>query len=258
MIGMDKATKGIGLQLSLAVSLKDGFTGGKPEGNIELTIDGHGRPVQNPSGYHNFLNLPSGSYQLKVISENYLDEAITVNIVDNQYTVKEISLTPRSSYHFSAGDTLVRGALKASWGPVADAVLKGSLSASSFSGRTDKRGEFVIFFGPLKDEEVMKEGITTYIKNPDPTGNKKEIPILCEYRSRDGKLQQAKAKLNDLAVGTTNFRDLVLTTPTRSPAKEAKVSDTGLKESAAKNRAIGSRAVDIFSPYELYDFQDFF
>lgn len=263
MIGTDETAQGKVCRLSLAVSLKDGYTGGRPLGDVELLLDGDVKPVLNPSGYYTFLNIPAGRYQIEVVSENYLDERVMVEIEDGPFSLKGISLTPRTRYPFPPGATLVRGSLKDFRGPISDAVIEGSLSESSFSGRTDVRGEFVLFFGKLKDEEVMKEGKTTFVRGPDPKGNGKDIPISGEYRNEDGRLLQIEAQLNDVAVGTTNFRDLVLTAPIQSPVKshekahEEKEPGTSLKGATAKSRSDGRRADGIFSSYK-HDVPEFF
>lgn len=262
MSGLEETVRGGKVcRLSFAISLKDAYSGGRPQGIVELIIDGHEKPVLNPSGYYTFLNLPAGRYQLKVVSENYLDEKVMVNVEDKLFAVVEISLMPKTCYPFPPGVTLVRGRLRDFRGAIAGAVLTGSLSESRFFGRTDERGEFVIFFDPLKDEEVMKEGKMTYVKGPDAKGNRKDILISGEYHGKDGRLLQIETRLDDIAVGTTNFRDLVLTTArTPSPTKpcEEKTHGTVPKGAAAESKTNVSRAEDIFSPYDRYDFPEFF
>jgi len=260
MVGTDETAQGKVCRLSLAISLKDGYTGGRPLGDVKLLLDGHVKPVLNPSGYYTFLNIPAGRYQLNVVSENYVEEMMMVDIEEDPFTLKEISLMPRTHYPFPPGATLVRGSLKDFRGPIGSAVLKGSLPESSFSGRTDERGEFVLFFGPLKDEEVMKEGKTTFVKGPDAKGNGKDIPISGEYQSEDGGLLQIKTRLNDVAVGTTNFRDLVLTSPAPSPARvqEEREPRMSLKGATAKSRSKGRRADEFFLPSDLQDISEFF
>ncbi len=262
MSGLEETVRGGKVcRLSLAISLKDAYSGGRPQGIVELIIDGHEKPVLNPSGYYTFLNLPAGRYQLKVVSENYMDEQKMVNIEDRAFAVEEISLMPKTCYPFPPGVTLVRGRLKDFRGAIAGAVLKGSLSESHFFGRTDERGEFVIFFDPLKDEEVMKEGKMTYVKGPDAKDKRKDILISGEYHGKDGRLLQIETRLDDIAVGTTNFRDLVLTTAkATSPIKacEEKAQGIVLKGAMAKSKIAGSKADDIFSPHDCHDFPEFF
>jgi hypothetical protein len=260
MIGIGETAQGKVCRLSLAISLKDGYTGGRPLGEVKLLLDGHIKPVLNPSGYHTFLNIPTGRYQIEIVSENYLDERVMVDIGDEPFTLKEISLTPRTRYPFPPGATLVRGSLKDFRGPISGAVLKGSLPESSFSGRTDERGEFVLFFGPLKDEEVMKEGKTTFVKGPNAECNEKDIPISGEYHSEDGRLLQIETQLNDVSVGATNFRDLVLTASAPSPVKvhEENEPRTSLKGVTAKSRSKGRRSDNVFSLSDPQDIPEFF
>jgi hypothetical protein len=205
------------IQLSLAVSLKDKYSGGVPQGKVDLFLDGNERPVLNPSGYYAFINLPEGSYNINALSENYLDEKIEVKIESDKYCLDdkcffldiplEISLIPRPSYPFPPGETLVRGTLRDSKGPVSGAQLEVNLRAK-FSTRTDEMGEFVIFFDSLKEEDVMKEGRTLYLKGSGIQGKSREVPVECRI---DNKLMQIENQLSDVILGTTKSWNPVLT-----------------------------------------------
>lgn len=202
MESKDKKAQGKRIrQLSLAVSLRDGYSGGRPLGAVELFIEGYDRPTLNPSGYYTFLDLPAGRYHVLVNSENYMDEKVTVDIKAGSYSFEEIILTPKPCYPFSPGETLVRGTLRDASGPIAGASLKGSMHAGSFSSRTDANGEFVIFFGAMSEEDW------------------KEIPISVEYRSPDGRPVEIVEMLNRVAVGVTNFMALEIAATAAAPVK---------------------------------------
>jgi hypothetical protein len=239
--------------------LKDGYSGDRTQGIVEPIIDGYAKPVLNPSGYYTFLDLPAGRYEVNVVSENYLDEKIVVNIEADLHIFKVIILTPRPCYPFPAGETLVRGTLKDSKGPIPGAILSGSLPARNFFSKTDDRGEFVIFFGALDDEEVMKENGMTYIKGPDVKGQKKDIQISGEYRSEDGRLLRIKGRFAGITVGTTNFRDMVITIPAVPTIEglEKKVRVARLEKETTKSKATEIRADDLFLPYDRHGFPEF-
>lgn len=205
------------IQLSLAVSLKDKYSGGAPQGKVDLFLDVNQRPVLNPSGYYAFINLPEGSYNINALSENYLDEKIEVKIESDKYCLDdkcffldiplEISLIPRPSYPFPPGETLVRGTLRDSKGPVSGAQLEVNLHAK-FSTGTDEKGEFVMFFGSLSEEDVTEEKGIDYLISHSAQGKSKEIPVECFI---DGRPVQIENKLRDVSVGATKSWNPVLT-----------------------------------------------
>jgi len=62
-------------KLSLAVSLLDVYSKGKPIGRVDVTLDGRKeKPVKNLSSYYLFLDLPDDSYTIRVRSDYYFDE----------------------------------------------------------------------------------------------------------------------------------------------------------------------------------------
>jgi hypothetical protein len=209
MASIDQVVQGTKrCQLSLAVSLKDKYSGDMPRGEVGLFINGNDKPALNPSGYYAFINLPKGSYNVEVVSENYLDEMVPDIYVGDKYVFLEITLTPRPSYSFPCGETLVRGTLKDSNGPAPGALLEGSMH-SGFSSRTDEKGEFVMFFGVLSEEDVMEDNGIIYLMSHSAQGQDREIPVECRV---DDRLMQIDNKLTDVAVGTTTSWYPMLTT----------------------------------------------
>jgi hypothetical protein len=66
-------------ELSLAVSLMDDYSKGKPIGRVEVSLkDRKEKPIRNLSSYYLFLDLSDGTYTVHVKSDYYFDEASDV------------------------------------------------------------------------------------------------------------------------------------------------------------------------------------
>lgn len=142
--------------VSLALRLVDGFTGGGPIGRVIVTIGETGlKAVTNPSGYHVFTNLPEGkSYDIHIHSELYFPEnidAVAIPRPDPKNPVEQVTLKPRPAYPFPGNATLVRGVI-VNPDPVAGATVTSSDSPQE--ARTDERGEFVLYFKGIKEKDV--------------------------------------------------------------------------------------------------------
>jgi hypothetical protein len=62
-------------KLSLAVSLLDDYSRGKPIGRVEVSLKGRKeKPIRNLSSYYLFLDLPDDAYTVQVGSDYYFDE----------------------------------------------------------------------------------------------------------------------------------------------------------------------------------------
>nr|CBH39148.1 conserved hypothetical protein [uncultured archaeon] len=98
-------------KLSLAVSLLDDYSKGKPIGRVEVSLKGRKeKPVKNLSSYYLFLKLPDDSYTVQVRSDFYFDEELDIDLAGFKEPTA-INLKPKPSYPFSAGATLIRGAV---------------------------------------------------------------------------------------------------------------------------------------------------
>ena len=152
--------------LSMAVWLKDDYTGKPPIGRVEVFLVGQEvKSVKNPSGYYLFLDLPAGQYQVRVESEYYFAVDKTVNLPGPD-PVEEITLNPKPSYPFSAGTTLIRGIfLDTAANPISEATVK--VVEKAISTITTPKGEFVFYFKGLTDDNVIEENGKWFIKgNP--------------------------------------------------------------------------------------------
>jgi hypothetical protein len=98
-------------KLSLAVSLLDDYSKGKPIGGVAVSLNGRKeKPVKNLSSYYIFLDLPDDSYTVQVGSDFYFDEELDIDIAGFGGPTA-INLKPKPSYPFSQGATLIRGAV---------------------------------------------------------------------------------------------------------------------------------------------------
>ena len=143
--------------LSLAVHLLDGYTKSEPRGWVEVFIEGRGKkPVRNPSFYYLLLDLPADNYSLRIESEYYFDEKKEVKDTNDPSMPLVITIRPMPHYPFPPGETLVRGILKDSNDKsVSEAGL--SWKAGKGEGWTTRKGEYVMYFKGLTEEDIEKD-----------------------------------------------------------------------------------------------------
>ncbi|EFM11333.1 conserved hypothetical protein [Paenibacillus curdlanolyticus YK9] len=99
-----------------------------PIGQVQITLEGiTAKPLRNRSGWQVFMDLPSGNYVGRLVSEHYLDAEISITVQSGADPVAlDVPLLPRSSYPFPSHATLLRGVVKDQAGvPVNDAVVEG-------------------------------------------------------------------------------------------------------------------------------------
>jgi len=159
-------------RLSLAVALIDGYTGKQPIGYVKIFIkDQNLKAFKNRSGYYLFFNLPDGEYTVRSDSEYYFDEETPVKSSDLDLLnpVVSIKLKPKPSYPFPSGATLIRGMVQDSDGnPVSEAKVEAV--GKKVSNRTTVKGEFVLYFKALTEDDIIVEGSKRFVKgNGDKT-----------------------------------------------------------------------------------------
>ena len=77
--------------------------------------------------------------------------------------VIRMMLKPKPSYPFPPGATLIRGKVYDSAGEVvSDAKVK--VKGKDVENKTTEEGEFVLYFGPLTEEEIIIEGGKRFVK----------------------------------------------------------------------------------------------
>jgi len=143
-------------RLAVAVWLTDDYSGKPPIGKVKVFLKGQDKPpVENPSGYYLFLNLPNGSNQVGVESDYYFAAEVTVlpASLDPLNPVVEIRLQPKPSYPFLPGTTLIRGMVQRPDGtPVPGARLE--ILGKAVDNQTTEKGEFVLYFKGLKEDDL--------------------------------------------------------------------------------------------------------
>jgi hypothetical protein len=152
--------------LSLAVSLKDDYTGNQPIGWVKVLLAGQDlKSVKNPSGYYLFLDLPGNECQVRVETDYYFSEKATVKLpdLDPLNPVVRFKLKPKPSYPFSPGTTLIRGMVHNSdQNPAAGAKVE--VPGKNVNNITTEKGEFVLYFKGLTEEDIIKEGNKRFVK----------------------------------------------------------------------------------------------
>lgn len=160
----------ISTNLSFAVRLTDEYTQRKPVGDINVMIkQGDIQAIKNLSGYYLFTDLIPGNYDVVITSDFYFHEETQktredISSLDPKEPVVEIVLKPKPAYPFPANATLVRGVVK-NTGPLVNAQV--SVTGKPIETITDERGEFVLYFKGIKEEditiEIKKHGNTTTV-----------------------------------------------------------------------------------------------
>ncbi len=153
------------VKLSLVVRPLDDYSNGDPVGRLEVSLKGR-KAIKNPSSYYLFLDLPDDTYIVQVRSDYYFDvdsETINPAELDPKNPVVTITLKPKPSYPFPPGATLIRGmvydtAVKAVSG------AKVRIQGRDIENKTTEKGEFVLYFKSLTDEEIIKEGGKRFVK----------------------------------------------------------------------------------------------
>jgi hypothetical protein len=209
--------------LSIAFYLRDGYSKSQAKGNIQVSLKPSGKTAMlNPSGCYTFVDLPKGKYVVKIESEYYICDEIEYEAYTEGAVCGEVfDLIPAPNYpFFSSGETLVRGKiLHAAKNPLADADIYSSVFTGDLKRRkapkgnlkyyvaskTDSRGEFVLFFGPLKSEMIIRKNGVNYIKGPGEE-SKTFIPLLVVH------LTQNEIGIDLIILESTNIKNLTLAT----------------------------------------------
>lgn len=171
-------------RVSLAVALIDNYTSvvrrngqdvvlrERPIGRVRVLLHELAREGRvNPSGYFLFLNIPDGSYTLRVEAEHYLDEEVPLHLPASppHNPLVHVLLQPRASYPFPPGATLIRGVVQdATDARVAEAAVE--VVGKHVFSRSSANGEFVLAFGPLKETDTVRVSRKTFVRgNGDQT-----------------------------------------------------------------------------------------
>lgn len=200
--------------LSFAIAIKDGYSSDRIREGVTILLNGLDyHPVINSGFYYTFLNLPDGTYTIRVMDEakKYFDEELKIKVPDDKDLYKldklyEISLLPRPYYYkFPPGETLLCGTLreKKDGPPISGAKLEVKASSGNFPSRTDELGRFIVDFGVLHHKDIDNWGKKEYVKGTDLI-DPRAIDILITYSINNS----STIVVRDIEVGVSNGRDL--------------------------------------------------
>lgn len=190
-------------KLSLVIKLRDSFSKAEPIGDLNISLLGRALKGKLASGsFFVYSNLAPGNYRAIINSENYFPVTSPVlTAPQNLSSIWTAELLPLPGYHFPKGKTLVRGFLKATnGGTLPGASLSWPSGTAQLKAATTNKGEFVIYFGVLSEDNVVKSGDIYYVKGE---GGGTELRIKIEY----GKSTNYYL-LDKIVVGKTNLFDI--------------------------------------------------
>ena len=169
-------------RLSFAVRLLDDYSGETPVDRVDVSLKERGgeKPVKNLSSYHLFLDLPGDTYTVRVRSDHYFDEdsgIIEQAKLDPVEPVVEMILKPNPTYPFPPGATLIRGMVRDSAGKAVSGA-RVMVREMCVESSTTEKGEFVLYFGSLTEDEIVREGGKMFVKGDK---NCKIIHLEVEY-----------------------------------------------------------------------------
>lgn len=186
-------------RLSLAVGLRDDFTGRQPIGEVRLAVSDR-EGIKNPSGYYLFLDLPAGDFQLRVRAQYYFDQEVDITLTPPGEPVSELILKPSPAYPFPERATLIRGMVGDTEGePVAGAAVR--IKGREVASETTERGEFALYFKGLTEADIIKINGKRYV-----TGNgRQKLSLQVTHPSYPKKT--AKIEVEE---GKTTFVSMIL------------------------------------------------
>jgi hypothetical protein len=154
-------------RISFAVLLQDDFCKHGflvDRTRIFLREGGH-EATENLSKYYVFVNLNGANYTLTVENKYYFEKEVSVSIagLDPRNPIVAVTMKPNSLYPFPAAATLIRGSITGSAGtPVGDAAV--SVVGSTVSNTSEPGGRFVLYFGPLTEDDIVASGNHRHVK----------------------------------------------------------------------------------------------
>lgn len=153
--------------------------------------------IKNYSGYYIFSNLKDGEYTIRIESEYYLSKEYKVTIPSYGsppdgliysedediklydymgVIVATVDLRPNPSYPFPKSSNLIRGLVyKSANIPIHNAVVK--VLGKSVQTLTTEKGEYVLYFSKLTQEDVIVLGDRKFIRG----NGTQEIKIQAEH-----------------------------------------------------------------------------
>ncbi|HVO84756.1 MAG TPA: carboxypeptidase-like regulatory domain-containing protein [Syntrophobacteria bacterium] len=154
-------------KVSFAVLLQDDFSReGFLVDRTRVFLRESGREAQeNPSKYYVFVDLSGTDHTLAIENKYYFEKEVNVSIpgLDPRRPIVAVTMKPKSFYPFPFTATLIRGSITDSAGaPIADAAL--TVVGSTVSNTSEPEGRFVLYFGPLTEDDIVVSGGQRLVK----------------------------------------------------------------------------------------------
>lgn len=170
-------------KLSLAVWLIDDYTKKELIGSAKVKLkEGDIEAIKNISGYYCFIDLTAENYTVGIESDFYFpkEETVDTSALDPKNPVVAIELKPKPSYPFPGHATLVRGLVEGAGGPVVNADME--VVGKTIKTITDEKGEFVLYFEGIKEEnitiEIKKDGSTKSVNTTVKEGKTVSLGVI--------------------------------------------------------------------------------
>lgn len=186
--------------LSFAVNLYDDFSRqGFLIGQTKVFLkEKDMEAFRNPSGYFIFMDLIGERFTLRIENKNYFDKEIEVVMgdLDPKYPVVNVTLKPCCLYPFPRGSTSIRGRLLDNDGsPISDASI--NIFQETISNQSESDGRFVLYFGPLTEDDLKIQNSRRYVEVQNSTVIKlrAEHP---DYKAKTlaiGEIEEGETKL---------------------------------------------------------------
>lgn len=197
--------------LSSAIRILDAYTQRPPSSPPEVAlIDRNETVKRTPGNYYVILDLPEVVDAIHLTIDGRPDYLpVEWKIEDfasdtDDYEPEEIELLPTPAYRFPPGATLVRGTISDSDGPVegVDVAIDVEDTSAAFTGagRSDARGEYVLFFREITPEDVTdgsSDSRSVQVDGDDPV-------IIAQHPDTGEKITETLA----IPYGSTTRQDL--------------------------------------------------
>jgi hypothetical protein len=177
----------ISRKVVLVAAVIDRYTGAQPSSDVTVGIKNSPvRALRNLSGYYVFNRLPAGEFEINVESRHYFPGQVTlkpadIGRLDPMNPLIRVYLEPNPSYPFPANATLIRGMVRDSAGhPAAGARVE--ITGKDNSAQTTRKGEFVLFFNTLTEEDIILEGNKKFVAG----SGEKTLHLKAVHESKTG------------------------------------------------------------------------
>lgn len=154
-------------RVSFAVQLRDDFSGWPSlidETNVFIKESGQ-KALQNPSGYSVFTGVTETKVTIRIENKYYFPEEANVDIptLDPRNPVAFMTMKPNCLYPFPEASTLMRGVvLDTGNHPVKGAAV--SAAGSAVTNLSEADGRFVLYWGPLQEDDISVVNHRRYLK----------------------------------------------------------------------------------------------